>query len=362
VRRIAICNTSIEPGDAVSNDMLGMYDVLASSGYEVRLFAETSSIENRKAEPLAQLDYFLESPDDIFIYHYATGWTQGMQLLKNLRCKKVVRYHNVTPSEFFEAVDSGYAGVCRAGRSMLADLIKMKLDLYLANSAYSKRELVQEGLQDHECRVVPPFHQVDRLQQLDADLTELARYSDDMVNILTVGRLAPNKNHPALIDAFSIYHNSYNPQSRLLIVGGDDIKLQSYTRSLRSKVRQLGLEKSIIFTGKVSDAVLKALYLAADVFMTTSLHEGFCVPLVESMSLKIPIVAFATTAVKETVGKAAIAWEEYDPELLAASIEKIMSEESLRVSLGHMGWLRYREAFTKGRIRQEFLEILEPLL
>jgi len=93
----------------------------------------------------------------------------------------------------------------------------------------------------------------------------------------------------------------------------------------------------VVFTGKVSEAALKAYYLLAHVFVITSHHEGFCVPLIEAMSMKIPIVAYGKTAIPETVGKVGLVWEECDPQLIAASINKIAQEESLRLTLGEMG-------------------------
>jgi len=80
------------------------------------------------------------------------------------------------------------------------------------------------------------------------------------------------------------------------------------------------------------------------------------------MSHKIPIVAFATTAVRETLGKAALVWDEYDPELIAASIDKIMCDEDLRFFLGYRGWQRYRELFANDKIGQRFLKSLGTLL
>jgi glycosyltransferase involved in cell wall biosynthesis len=360
--RIAICSPSFELGDAVSNDALKMHQILSGLGLEVQLFAADSEISHPKVESPEKATQFIDDPEDILIYHFAIGWGEGLRLLKDLRCRKVIRYHNITPFEFFTDIHSGYACVCRTGRAQVAEIASLGADLHLANSEYSREELISAGIAEKSCHVVPPFHQIDRLRGLDADMDTLSRFSDNEVNVLAVGRLAPNKNHAALIEAFSVYHDAYNPNSRLLLVGAEDAKLEYYNDSLRHQVRALGLEDAVEFTGKVSDATLKACYLVADVFMTTSLHEGFCVPLVEAMALKIPIVAFATTAVKETLGKVAVVWEEYDPELLAASIDRIVSDEALRVSLGYMGWMRYRDSFANEEIGRKFLETMRAFL
>jgi glycosyltransferase involved in cell wall biosynthesis len=200
------------------------------------------------------------------------------------------------------------------------------------------------------------------LRTIDADLDIVKKYKDGTMNILMVGRLAPNKNHMALIESFRVYHKEYNTNSRLFIVGGEDPRLKTYTLNLRNIVRDLDLEERIIFIGKASEPVLKAYYLISHVFMMTSQHEGFCVPLVEAMSMKIPIVAYGSTAVPETVGKAGFVWEECHPDLMAASVDKIIREEPLRIALGEMGWNRYFNQFANNKIKTIFIESLKSLL
>jgi glycosyltransferase involved in cell wall biosynthesis len=360
--RIAICNPSIEEGDAISNDMMGMRNILSALGHDVCLFAQSTTINEPYIRPVAAVRSFLKDPHDIAIYHYATGWEFGLALLQELHCRKVVKYHNVTPPECFVGINEDYVNVCRAGRQQLADLARINADVYLPDSEYSRQELIAAGIHDAKCRVVPPFHNIERMRDLEADLEVLKGFQDGDTNILMVGRLAPNKNHGMLIDVFYLYHRMYHARSRLFIVGGEDSKLRTYTETLINKVKQIGLEERIIFTGKVSDPALKAYYLLAHVFVITSLHEGFCVPLIEAMSMKIPIVAYGSTAVPETVGKVGLVWRECDPKLMAASIDTIVRDESLSLTLGEMGWNRYTTRFTNNKIGTTFLNALHPLL
>ena len=58
------------------------------------------------------------------------------------------------------------------------------------------------------------------------------------------------------------------------------------------------------FTGPVPDEDLAAFYRWADVYVSLSEHEGFCVPLVEAMAADVPILAYAAGAVPETLGGA----------------------------------------------------------
>jgi glycosyltransferase involved in cell wall biosynthesis len=145
-------------------------------------------------------------------------------------------------------------------------------------------------------------------------------------------------------------------------VGKEDERLNVYTSSVRARVAHLELDDAVVFTGEVTDSALKAFYLLADVFMITSEHEGFCVPLVEAMAMKCPIVALGSSAVPGTVAASGLVWEQADPELLAESVHCIMSDEPTRAALSTMGWRRYEQQFTNERIEREFLTAMDGLL
>jgi glycosyltransferase involved in cell wall biosynthesis len=91
-------------------------------------------------------------------------------------------------------------------------------------------------------------------------------------------------------------------------------------------------------------------------------HEGFCVPLVEAMALRVPIVAYGTTAVPHTLGDAGLVWDEPDPFLLAQSLDAVIRDGGVRRRLTEHGWRRYQSLFANGRIEHAFLHALRPLL
>src|SRR5262249_31964335 len=153
---------------------------------------------------------------------------------------------------------------------------------------------------------------------------------------LMVGRVAPNKGHLALLDAFAAYQRDYDRMSRLIIVGKEDDRLGIYTRMVRLRVLELGLQDAVFFAGSVSDSALQSYYLTAGAFAILSEHEGFCVPLVEAMAMKLPIVALGSTAIPGTLGKAGLIWEEPVPELFAESFHQIVTDEAARLTLSEL--------------------------
>lgn len=359
--RIALLAPLLTPGDAITNDILGMHQALEKSGYDVRIYAAETGFNKPPVRHISKINSFIKDPADILIYHYSIGWEPALELLRHKKCRRVVKYHNVTPPEFFAPWSAAYEIACRTGRAQLRAVAESRCDLYLSDSEYNMRELIAYGADEAKSAALAPFHHIDRLSLLDADLSVLNAYRDAKANILMVGRVAPNKGHASLLEAFAIYHQYYNHSSRLFIVGKEDKRLSSYSAYLRERVARLKVQDAVVFTGEVSDHALKAYYLLSNVFMIASEHEGFCVPLVEAMAMKIPVVAYASSAVPQTIGEAGLVWDEHDPHLLAESANRLIKDESLLAALGLMGLRRYERHFTNEKIETEFLKALNGL-
>ena len=78
-----------------------------------------------------------------------------------------------------------------------------------------------------------------------------------------------------------------------------------------------------MFRGKVSDRELRAAFARAGVYVSLSEHEGFGVPLLEAMAARVPVVAYASSAVPETLGGAGILLRTQDPATVAATVETL---------------------------------------
>jgi glycosyltransferase involved in cell wall biosynthesis len=362
MRRVAILTDSIIEFDAVSNDIFGMKAALEGAGHEVALFARKTTLKESGIRKPAELHRYLRGVGAVLLYHHSIGWDDGLTILRETPCPRVVKYHNVTPPEFFDDLSRDYLHACRIGREELAAVAGAGCDRYLFDSEYNMEELFAVGADRSRSTVVHPFHRTESLQTAEGDPCLLDAYRDGKANFLTVGRLAPNKGHLLLITAFAIYYHEYNPQSRLFIVGKEDPALGSYTGYLRGLAAGFGIEQAVVFTGQATDKELKTYYLLADVLLALSDHEGFCIPLVEAMALKVPIVARAAAAIPGTVGDAALAWPERDPDLIAESIDYVVREQQARHRLTDLGYQRFRRLFTTERIRAQFHEALDGIL
>jgi glycosyltransferase involved in cell wall biosynthesis len=360
--KVAVCSPSVEPGDAVSNDIQGELRCFSAMGIEAQLFAHQSMVPGLRADPVSRVQAFVTSPDDLFLYHYAIGWDEALTTARQVNCRIALKYHNVTPPSFFHGINADYERVCAAGLGQLGDWAALRPWRCIGDSKFNVDGLVAVGADPASCRVCPPYSPVETLERADADLEFFDSVDDGDVNVLSVSRLAPNKNHVAVIRAFAEYSATFCPHARLLIVGADDARLCSYTSMLHELCRSLGVERRVMFTGKVSESRLKAAYMAARVFVSTSLHEGFCVPAVEAMAMSIPVIALAAGAVAETVGEAGLVWNTDASDILAVSIDRVVQDQGLAMELGRRGRQRYATTFSTEAVDEVFSDIIGETL
>jgi glycosyltransferase involved in cell wall biosynthesis len=356
--RFAIVTSHLTSGDAVSNDVITMHRVLENRGYDARLYSSSKDFEKPKVWPLEEIGQFLSDPDDVLIYHHSFGWDDGLSLLQELKCRIIIKYHNVTPPEFFTGVSAWHEQKCDEGLQQLEFIAKASHETYLSDSAFNMQQLLDLGASPERNFVVPPFHHIDKLETIHGDTKILETYRDGKTNVLCVSRVAPHKNQEALIEGFAVYHHERNPQSRLLIVGREEVAFASYSSRLRELINFLVLDDAVVFAGEVSDAGLKAYYLLSDAFFFASKHEGFSVPLVEAMAMKVPIVSYGAAAVPETVGRAGVVLDNLLPAQMAAALDLVLKDESKTVALGLNGRERYEQNFTNERIEYSFLQAL----
>ena len=355
--RVAILTPTLRPADAVSNDVLTMRDVLSARGHDVSIFADSSSVPGEPEQPPASALSHLREPSDVLIYHHSIGWEGGIEILKAASCRRIVKYHNVTPPHFFGGISERHQLLCESGRSQVKEIVEARPDLYLAASAFNRSDLIAAGSEIHKTFVVPPFNQADQLLAEPADLEVLDEYDDASVNLITVGGVRPNKGHADLIEAFALYYYTFHGRARLFIIGAQDDVFKPYAKSLQKLMDAWSIASRVVFTGEVSLDSLKSYYLLADAMLMTSEHEGFSVPLVEAMALKVPIVAYASTAIPETAKDAALIWSERDPFLMAQSIAFLEANEAAKMEIVYRGSQRYVENFSKHAIEKRFFDV-----
>ena len=152
---------------------------------------------------------------------------------------------------------------------------------------------MQLGITD--TTVVPVFIDPSRWGAIDHESRDDLRRSKRGTDWLFVGRLAANKAQHDLVCAFALYRSVWDPGARLWLVGGTSAG--PYQLAIEALIQRLDLGESVRLAGSVPPGELGAYFDAADVFVCLSDHEGFCVPVIESMWWGKPVVAYTATAV-----------------------------------------------------------------
>lgn len=156
--------------------------------------------------------------------------------------------------------------------------------------------------------------------------------------LLYVGTIEPRKNLGTLVDAFK--HASL-PGTALAIAG----RKGWLSDALFAKVRELGMEQRIIFTGFVPDGNLPALYSAAEAFVFPSIYEGFGLPVLEAMACGTPVVCSDASSLPEVAGDAAILLPPRDVHAWAEAMLQITESRDLRAQMRERG-LRRAQCFS----------------
>lgn len=309
-------------GDAIGHEVLGIQRVLRRAGYVSDIYVETA---DPRLEDMT-LDYRdmvgAVRPDDVLIHHFSIG-SRASRTAYALPGRMVLVYHNITPPEYFIGVHKDLVKLCFRGRRELTAYIE-RCDLALGDSEYNRQELEALGFPSTGVLpVVPDFSHLDGSPG-SAQRELGTRFDDEITNVMFVGRVIPNKKFEDVIRAFHVYRTRLNPRSRLLLVGSYS-GFERYLAMLQSLVAKLGTP-DVHFLGHVSNEELSALYDVADVFLCASEHEGFCVPLMEAFHKRVPVLAYAATAVPATMDGGGVLYDTKDPHEIARLVDAVVDD------------------------------------
>jgi glycosyltransferase involved in cell wall biosynthesis len=127
---------------------------------------------------------------------------------------------------------------------------------------------------------------------------------------LYVGNAYPHKNLERLLKVMSNVKCSAKGGSnvQLVLVGAEDY----FYKKLKQKVKEMGLEKNVVFYGEATRGELNNLYKNALALVFPSLMEGFGLPAVEAMANGCLVLASDIPIFHEVLGEAAIYFNPYD--------------------------------------------------
>jgi glycosyltransferase involved in cell wall biosynthesis len=311
-------------GDAIGDSARRVRDLLHAMGHDSELYALT--IDDELRGNVREFSHPEAKTGDITIFHFALPSPMSAEF-GALRRGRVLQYHNVTPARFFAPYEPALYRLASIAREELAGLANVT-DLALGDSEYNRQEL--EGLNFSKTGVMPIAVNMKRLTGAPPQPVLDEMLDDGFVNFLFVGRIAPNKKLEDHIKLAEQYKRYIDPYYRFIFVGRYDVVPRYYAaiRALMDEYKML--PERFVFTGPVPDAELAAYYRASSVYISLSEHEGFCVPLLEAMAMDVPVLAYSTAAVPDTLGGAGIQFAPKDLEYAAELMGMLAFEDHPR--------------------------------
>jgi glycosyltransferase involved in cell wall biosynthesis len=315
------------PGDAITNMALGTRRLLRRIGPSEIYARHIAPSLLDEVLPLA--GYQPRHARNLLLFHASIGQSEVHEFLTSRDEHLVLVYHNMTPGHYFEPYDSVFAELLELGRREVEHL-RPRVVCAIAASHYNARELEQMGYSG--VRVVPPIVDVRRLSAVEpraSTVRHLAAFEAPIM--LCVGQLMPHKRPDFLVQMMHVAETYLGMRGYLLLVGHQ--RLERYARAIREQVQELNLA-SVHVVGPVDEPDLAAMFQSADMVVTASEHEGFCLPLLEAMTFEKPIVARACAAIPETVGDAALLLPPHEgPAFFAEAVTELLANEPLRREL-----------------------------
>ncbi len=338
-------------GDAIGDSARKVRDMLRAQGHESDLFALTID-EDLKGDVRPFSDPAARA-GQVTIFHFALP-SPMTEAFASLPGGRVLQYHNITPAEFFAPYDPGLFRLAALGRSELKTLAG-RVDLALGDSEFNRQELDELGFAP--TGVLPIAVNTARITDAPRRPALEKILSDGLINILFVGRIVPNKrieDHIRLAEVYKRYVDSYY---RFIFVGRYD-GIPRYYAQVRALIAEYQmLPDRFWFTGPVSDDDLAAFYRWADVYVSLSEHEGFCVPLVEAMAADVPVLAYAAGAVPETLGGAGVLFSPRDLELAAETLGMLVYDRPFREAV-IAGQRQRLQDFSPARIEARLNDVI----
>ncbi|HHO42030.1 MAG TPA: glycosyltransferase [Epsilonproteobacteria bacterium] len=361
--KIIILTPSLYKNDGVGNDVMHEYELL-SAKYDICIYAEYYNEDllidaNIELITLEKLKKYSKNSKNTIIFHHSIYWELVEDILIESKAKIYFRYHNITPPEFFAKYNKLFVDATRKGLVQTKRIIKSaNIHKFISDSSFNNDDLIGYGADPERCFTIAPFHKISDFDNEPFDISLLDELIDGKINILFVGRFAPNKGHKHIVEVAYEYKTLYGSNIRFSMIGKIDQNLKQYYDEVMALVEQYDLHDIVSVEDNVSFRQLHTYYGCSHVFLLTSEHEGFCVPILEAQAHDLPIVALDRSAVASTLGENQVIFNEINHRKIATSLNVISKNVRYREYLATNGRNNLKR-FALDNLENEFINLLE---
>ena len=345
---------------------------LAKRGHEVHVVTTPFSVTPN--EQVA--DYGIEEKDGVIIHklrpgRFKIGYARALKGLKEEieRIKpEIVHSHNLHPHLFQLAKwknKLGYKLVAELHHpAIILDFFIQKLlmplatmmvknsceavDAFIAHTNLEREWLNSKGIHRSKIALV-------RFPAIPSGLMDDKINSENVGDIIYLGRIAPRKGLHILIEALHEVKETFNHGVRATIAGPSDL---DYLSRLTKLVKRLEVGDNITFKGFVTEEEKYRLIKSHKVLALPSLKDYHPIVLLEAQALGVPVIATKVGAVPEMLidGETGLLVKPNDEHELAKAIKTLLKDEELRKQFS----TRARE-FVRGFAIEKAVERLEGI-
>jgi glycosyltransferase involved in cell wall biosynthesis len=204
--------------------------------------------------------------------------------------------------------------------------------------------------------VIPTGTNLDPFSNADGKSLRSEKDWKDKTILISVGRLAPEKNWDTLLRAFASVHANH-PDLHLVLIGDGPAR-----QTLESLAAELGVTNQVTFTGAVPFEEIPRYLKAADLFTFASVTETQGLVTIEAMAAGLPVVAVDGPGTRDIVehGKQGLLTEN-DPDALAKSLQKLLSDPQRIKRLSHNA-LKKARTFDVSGLGKQLVSVYEQAI
>jgi glycosyltransferase involved in cell wall biosynthesis len=326
-------------------------------GVPVRIFGRSSAARRRGFGFALGVAWTLLTRRNRYQFIYFL--MQGLHLAVGLPVARVLRkpiLMKVSGSGVFPLLQRSWIG-----RFELRCLAKWASRVMVLNPGMA-REAAAAGINPEQLLWMPNPVDTEEFAPCDQDqklrLRSQLKIPADALNILYVGRLAPEKELPSLLDAFARVAATV-PNARLTFVGDGPVR-----QSLMDAAREMQLEPRVRFAGQQTGTEVQAWLQASDVFALTSSLEGFPCSLVEAMSAGLPSVVSDIPANAQLVDSEVHGFRVAvrDEAAIANALQCLLQNEALRREMGAAARSRVTKQYSTDKVLSRYEDLFEETL
>ena len=252
-------------------------------------------------------------------------------------------YPELFPGEDLNLYESQLLNACSISNKIVAVSESTKIDLVDLFSISPQKISVIYSACDYRYHKIATAETIQRTR---------STYGLPERYLLYVGSMSERKNLLSVVKALNIIPRA--DRLPLVVVGATT----SYSNVVGNYIKNNGLDDWIIFPKRVETEDLPAVYQAAEIFLYTSLYEGFGMPILEALSSGIPVITSNVSAMPEAAGPDSRLIDPESPDEIASSIIDILSDDSLRRIMVKNGY-SYSQKFNNKRVTEKMLQLYQ---